>query len=121
MGKRRAGSLGKGTKSDRGQASEHFVACDLLVRGLKATKPLNTNGDDDLHAECSVGWITIQVKTGSVNLKTGRLSLAGGKRKIKSDVLALVDLVERRIEYRPAAAPVPYELTDAYIALNPED
>ena len=106
------------TPCDMGQACEHFVAFDLLARGLEVTKPLNTNGKHDIHAKCGDKWITIQVKKGRVNPKTKvvKANNAGrnsrySDRNVTSDVLAAVDARGRRVRYIPFNIPeLPKEL-----------
>jgi hypothetical protein len=100
------------TPSDLGQAGEFLVASDLLTRGLAVTKSLNTNGVHDLHAKCSGSWLTIQVKCGRVNQNTQRLSTPGNYKGIReSDILASVDLADKRIRYFPVSIPaLPQEL-----------
>jgi hypothetical protein len=105
--------VGKGTPCDRGQASEHFVACDLLSRGLLVTKPLNINGPHDLHAKCGKKWFTFQVKSGKVNRKTGTLR-PNHTTGATSDIIVAVDIVGKRVRYLPRnISKLPPELCDA--------
>lgn len=107
---------GRGTKSDSGQACEYLVCADLLSRGLHVTKPLNTNGPDDVHAKCGRRWYTFQVKASRVNVSTGSILNDFAKCRVLSDVLALVDLSTKRIRYVPAMIKfIPKELRDASI------
>lgn len=114
----RSGCTPVATRCNAGQAAEHFVGADLLHRGLEVTKPLNVNGPDDLHVRVSTGWLKVQVKVAKVNTKTGRFMMSGGsggkakKSNMTSDILALVDLIDRRIEYEPLRGTVPPELLD---------
>ena len=107
----------KGTASDAGQAGELLVAADLLRRGLPATKPLNTNGPDDLHAKFGEVWKTIQVKLGLVNQRTGNISVNRRGEKISSDIEAWVDLRGFRIRYiSNTAHPLPEELSSDFLS-----
>lgn len=93
-----------GTKSDVGQASEHLVASDLLARGFRVTKPLNTNGHHDLHAHIGGEWRTFQVKAGRRNSVTGAIINTENRksRPILSDIVAVVWLPTKEIRYIPA-------------------
>lgn len=102
--------MSKATKSDLGQAAEHFVAADLLQRGLNSTKPLNVNGWDDLHFKASGRWYTVQVKHGELNPRTGKLYSKKSKSSMQSDILAVVHMPTRRIEYISLKLAVPAEL-----------
>lgn len=94
-------TVGKATRSDEGQAAEHLVAADLLRRGLQVTKPLNTNGTDDLHTKLGAKWISVQVKTGARYKQTGILCPRHGVGDITSDIFAVVDTANFEIRYIP--------------------
>src|SRR5438132_297633 len=100
------------TKSNLGQAAEFFVAADFLKRGLQGTKPLNINGDDDLHVKCAGVWYTVQIKHGTLDGRTKRLNCKKSQSKMSSDILAVVHLPTKRIDYRPIKTSVPKELTE---------
>jgi hypothetical protein len=89
----------KATKSDLGQAAEFFVASDLMHRGLEVTKPLNINGPDDLHVRASGRWWNVQAKHGALNMKTHRLHCKKSKAAMTSDILAVVHLPTKRVDY----------------------
>lgn len=102
--------MAKVTNSNLGAAAEFFVAADFLARALEGTKPLNVNGWDDLHVKCSGRWYTVQVKHGSLNPRTGRLHCKKNKATMHSDILAVVHLPTKRIDYVSLKLPVPQEL-----------
>lgn len=91
----------KATNSDLGQAAEFFVASDLLRRDLEVTKPLNINGPDDLHVRASGRWWNVQVKHGTLSPRSRRLNCKVSKQKVSSDILAVVHLPSKRIDYVP--------------------
>jgi len=99
------------TKSDAGEAGELLTAADLLTRGLPTTKPYNRNGSDDLHVNVGGRWRNVQVKLGRVHEITNTISLHK-RRGITSDIIAVVDLVGKRIRYiSNTDEPLPKELT----------
>lgn len=109
---------GSGTPSDVGQAAEHLVAADLLSRNLRVTKPLNTNGEHDLHAYMSGVWRTIQVKCAQRNRLTGAIYTGRKRSSVTSDILAMVSIPTKEIRYLPnRISQLPAELETANAAL----
>jgi hypothetical protein len=105
-----------GTNSDVGQAIEFFVAGDLLARGLKVTKPLNINGEHDLHVKCANKWFTVQVKSAGRNPHTGYLNV-NNRGRITSDIIAGVFLPLGEIRYIANRTDVPAELHEGLTVL----
>jgi hypothetical protein len=87
------------TKADGGQAAEYFTAADLLSRGLAVTKPLNVNGEHDLHAKVNGRWLTFQVKTALMSHSGKLRPNCRGRKTITSDVIAHVFLPTKQIRY----------------------
>jgi hypothetical protein len=94
----------------KGAAAESLVEADLLLRGLEVTRPTVDFGDD-LHARFSVGWRSVQVKTRDIRRKLWRPS--DHRKRVTSEILALVDSVTREIRYVKASRErLPKELVD---------
>lgn len=99
------------TLSDRGAAGEHLVISECLTRHLPTGGPYNQNGKHDLFVFAGGAWRTVQVKIGRVNTKTGAIYRRNGLRGITSDLIAMVDLEDKRIRWiSNTDGPIPPEL-----------
>lgn len=102
--------IGRSGTGDIGYAGELIVRTDLLLRGLTVTIPENRSTPDDLHFKSEKGWVSVQVKTAIVNNKTGTWTLSLRGTGATSDILAWVDIQNRKLRYAPNTKPVPPEL-----------
>lgn len=108
---RRKSPLAGATTRDRGAAGEHLVVSQLLARNLEVGGPYNQNGKHDLFVKLGT-WHTVQVKVGTVNIKTGAVRLNSRRSSITSDLIAIVDLKGQRVRWMSNnGQPVPSELT----------
>jgi predicted AAA+ superfamily ATPase len=104
------GTNSKKETSDIGASAEHFVISELLRKRLPVGGPYNQNSKHDLFVKAG-SWKTVQVKVGRVNHKTGSIYLQACKKHIVSDLIAVVDLLGRRIKWMSnTEEPVPEEL-----------
>ena len=100
------------SRMNTGFAAEHFVTCWLLTRQFEVAEISNKQSHHDLVARIGGQWLTIQVKIGSVNKKTGTIHLRATKKRIWSDIVAVVDLRGYRLRWKPGITEVPLELIE---------
>ena len=92
-----------------GYIGELLVAADLNYRCGRAYPNPVPQTPDDVYAKTSLGWRTVQVKVGRVNRKTGTITPHHRKR-ITSQIIAAVDIHNRRVRYFANGGKLPAEL-----------
>src|ERR1700689_2472157 len=98
------------SRLNTGFAAEHFVTCWLLARQFESAEISNKQSHHDLVAFVGGRWLTVQVKLGAINKKTGTIKCRATKKTIKSDVVAVVDLIGYRIFWKSGLKELPPEL-----------
>jgi hypothetical protein len=95
-----------------GSAAEYFVTSWLLARQIEVGAICSKQSHHDLVALVGNRWYTIQVKMGIVNKKTGYIHLRSPKKRIWSDLVAVVDLKGFRLRWVSMNGDVPTELLE---------
>ena len=100
------------SRLNTGFAAEHFVISWLLSRQIEVADICSKQSHHDLVALIGGQWISIQVKLGAVNKKTGTIVCRATKKRIWSDIVAVVDLRSHRIKWKAGTSEVPPELIE---------
>lgn len=93
----------------KGSASESLVVADLLMQGVEVFTPVALGGNYDLVAILDGELFTIQVKSGTpqdnyrlkADVRRSSNSKTGREYKKDYDILAVVDVDNRKVAYIP--------------------